>query len=118
SGTRVELFTRSGNTETPDDTWSNWSSAYTHADGTSITSPKARYLQWRTVMTGTKTETPVLTSVMTAYLQRNLRPTVRSLTVHPPGIVFQKPFSTGEPELAGFEDHWTPDRPPAAAARA
>jgi len=116
SGTRVELFTRSGNTETPDDTWSNWSSAYTHADGTSITSPKARYLQWRAVMSGTKPETPVLTSVMAAYLQRNLRPIVRSITVHPPGIVFQKPFSTGEPELAGFEDQWTPDRRLAQAA--
>jgi sugar lactone lactonase YvrE len=116
SGTRIELFTRSGNTETPDDTWSNWSSAYTRAEGTSITSPKARYLQWRAVMTGTKNETPVLTSVMAAYLQRNLRPIVRSITVHPPGIVFQKPFSTGEPELAGFEDQWTPDRRLAQAA--
>ena len=39
-----------------------------------------------------------------AYLQRNLRPQVRSITVHPPGIVFQKPFSTGDPDLAGFDD--------------
>ena len=33
SGSRIEVFTRSGNTETPDDTWSAWSSAYTNADG-------------------------------------------------------------------------------------
>jgi hypothetical protein len=32
------------------------------------------------------------------------------LTVHPPGIVFQKPFSNGEPDLAGFENQTTPDR--------
>jgi hypothetical protein len=115
SGSRVELFTRSGNTETPDDTWSAWSAAYTNADGSPITSPKARYLQWRAVLTG-RGDGPVLTSVTAAYLQRNLRPLVRSITVHPPGIVFQKPFTTGEPDLAGFDDQSTPDRKLAAAA--
>ncbi len=114
-GSRIELFTRAGNTETPDDTWSPWSAAYANADASSITSPKARYLQWRAVLTG-RGEGPVLTSVTAAYLQRNLRPQVRSITVHPPGIVFQKPFSTGDPELAGFEDQSTPERKLAAAA--
>jgi hypothetical protein len=116
-GDRIELFTRSGNTETPDDTWSTWSAAHTNAEGSSITSPKARYLQWKAVLTG-KGEGPVLTSVTAAYLQRNLRPQVRSITVHPPGIVFQKPFSTGDPELAGFDDQSTPERKLAAAASA
>ena len=117
SGTRVELFTRSGNTETPDDTWSAWSPAYANADGSPIRSPKARYLQWRAILTGSNA-TPVVTSVTAAYLQRNLRPQVRSVTIHPPGIVFQKPFSTGDPELAGFEDQSTPDRKLAAQASA
>jgi hypothetical protein len=112
---RIELFTRSGNTETPDETWSAWSAAYTNAEGSPITSPKTRYLQWRAVLTG-RGNSPVLTSVTAAYLQRNLRPQVRSVTVHPPGIVFQKPFSNGEPELAGFGDQTTPERTLAAAA--
>jgi sugar lactone lactonase YvrE len=115
AGSRIELYTRSGNTETPDDTWSVWSAAYSNAEGSGITSPKSRYLQWRAVLTG-KTDGPVLTSVTAAYLQRNLRPQVRSVTVHPPGIVFQKPFTTGEPDLAGFEDQSTPDRKLTAAA--
>jgi hypothetical protein len=115
AGSSVELFTRTGNTETPDDTWSVWSAAYTQSLGSTITSPKARYIQWRAVLTG-KTEGPVLTSVSAAYLQRNLRPQVRSITVHAPGIVFQKPFATGDPDLAGFEDQTTPDRKLAAAA--
>ena len=38
----------------------------------------------------------MLTSVTAAYLPRNLRPEVASITVHPPGTVFQRPFSTGE----------------------
>src|SRR5216117_1981391 len=79
-----------------------------------ITSPKARYLQWRAVLSGSG-EGPVLTSVTAAYLQRNLRPQVRTITLHAPGIVFQKPFSTGDPDLAGFEDQTTPDRKLAAA---
>jgi sugar lactone lactonase YvrE len=106
---QIEVFTRSGNTETPDETWSAWSSAYKTPEGATITSPKARYLQWRAVLTG-RGEGPVLTSIAAAYLQRNLRPVVRSITVHPPGIVFQKPFTSGEPELAGFDDQTTPDR--------
>ena len=108
SGSRIEVSTRSGNTDTPNDTWSPWSSPYSTAEGSPITSPKARYLQWRAVLTGSAT--PVLTSVTAAYLQRNLRPEVQSITVHPPGIVFQKPYSTGDPDLAGFEDQTTPDR--------
>jgi len=109
SGTKVEISTRSGNTETPDDTWSNWSAPYPAADGSPITSPKARFLQWRATLSG-RSQSPALTSVTAAYLQRNLRPVVHSITVHPPGIVFQKPFSTGDPDLAGFENQSTPDR--------
>src|SRR5262249_33601018 len=33
AGSKVEVFTRSGNTETPDDTWSAWSAAYTNSLG-------------------------------------------------------------------------------------
>ncbi|MGE3276210.1 MAG: hypothetical protein AB7O67_13945 [Vicinamibacterales bacterium] len=103
TGTRVELFTRSGNTRSPDETWSDWAGPYASADGSQISSPKARYLQWRAVLTGGD-QTPVLTSVTAAYLQRNVRPQVSSITVHPPGVVFQKPFSTGEAEIAGFSE--------------
>lgn len=101
-GTKVELFTRSGNTRVPDDAWSEWSEAYAAAEGSPITSPKARFLQWRAVLTGGEAS-PVLTSVSAAYLQRNVRPQVTSITVHPPGVVFQKPFSTGEAEIAGYD---------------
>jgi sugar lactone lactonase YvrE len=115
AGSQIEIHTRSGNTETPDDTWSAWSSPYTRQEGTPIASPKARFLQWRVVLTA-GTDSPVLTSVTAAYLQRNLRPQVRSITVHPPGIVFQKPYSTGDPELAGFDNQTTPERALSSAA--
>jgi len=112
-GSRVDLSTRSGNTGTPDETWSDWSPAYRDRDGSSMTSPRARYLQWRAVLTSGRGEAPILTSVTAAYLPRNLRPRVSSITVHPPGTVFQKPFPT-DPEIAGFEGD-APERGPGQA---
>jgi sugar lactone lactonase YvrE len=108
---QVEVFTRSGNTATPDETWSSWSKPYANPDGEQMTSPNARYLQWRVVLTAVGAESPVLTSVTSAYLARNLRPEVASITVHTPGIVFQRPFSTGEMEIAGFEENTSDGRP-------
>lgn len=107
----VNVFTRTGNTATPDETWSAWSKAYVNASGEPIVSPNARYLQWRAVLTANGASGPVLTSVTTAYLPRNLRPEIASITVHPPGTVFQRPFSTGEMEIAGFEDNTSDGRP-------
>ena len=54
-------------------------------------------------------QAPIITSVTAAYLPRNARPRVSTITIHPPGTVFQRPFPTGEPEIAGFEGE-TPDR--------
>jgi hypothetical protein len=105
NGGRIEIATRSGNTATPDDTWSAWSAPYGIAEGDQIVSPKARYLQWRAVLTaGDGDRSPALTSVGAAYLPRNLRPNVAAITVHAPGVVFQRPFTTGDSEIAGFDD--------------
>jgi hypothetical protein len=111
----IELYTRSGNTATPDETWSAWSPPYSVSQGEAISSPNARYLQWRAVLksTGGSSGGPVLTSVTAAYLPRNLRPVMSSITVHPPGVVFQRPFSTGDLEIAGFEENTSDGRSPA-----
>ena len=114
-GAKVEVFSRSGNTKTPDEAWSDWAGPYASPDGSPITSPKARYLQWRAVLTGTSAS-PVLTSVTAAFLPRNIRPQVTSITVHPPGVVFQKPFSSGETEIAGLEDDSADRRSGSSAA--
>ena len=104
AGSKVELFTRAGNTRTPDEAWSEWAGPYANGDGSPITSPKARYFQWRAVLTGSASASPTLTSVSSAYLPRNIRPQVVLITVHPPGVVFQKPFSSGETEIAGLDE--------------
>jgi hypothetical protein len=102
----VQISTRSGNTPVPDEAWSDWAGPYAQPGGDAITSPPARYLQWRAVLKRPQGPGPgpVLVSVSAAYLQRNLRPRVTSITVHPPGIVFQKPYPTGEPDIAGLGD--------------
>jgi hypothetical protein len=47
--------------------------------------------------------TPTVEAVTAAYLQRNLPPVVKSITVHPAGEGFQKPISvSGEPEILGL----------------
>jgi sugar lactone lactonase YvrE len=115
TGGRIEISTRSGNTRTPDETWSDWTTAYSDREGSPITSPRARYLQWRAVLIAARGESPYLTSVTAAYLPRNLRPRVTSITIHPPGTVFQRPFPV-DPEIAGFEGD-LPDRRAAAAGQ-
>ena len=109
AGTRLEVSTRSGNTRTPDETWSDWTPSYSTQEGSPIASPRARYLQWRAVLVGSPRDAPLLTSVTAAYLPRNIRPDVTSITINQPGTVYQRPFPTGDPEIAGFDGD-LPDR--------
>jgi sugar lactone lactonase YvrE len=116
SGTEVRLQTRSGNTSTPDTTWTDWSPAVTRAAGEPIRSERARFLQLKVTLAGRGGASPTLEAVEAAYQQQNLPPVVRSVTVHPPGEAFQKPISvSGEPEILGLEPDPLSDR--AAAQR-
>src|SRR5262249_43089701 len=84
AGTEIQIQPRSGNTATPDATWTDWSAPYAKSEGEAITSERARFLQVKVTLTGRSGATPVLDSMTAAYLPRNLRPTVQSITVHPP----------------------------------
>jgi hypothetical protein len=97
------LFTRSGNTEKPDDTWTDWAGPYDRSEGQAIQSPPARFVQWKVVL-GRGVAPSQITSVTVAYLPRNGRPVVSSLTVHPPGVVFARPFSSDDGAIAGLDD--------------
>ena len=101
--TEVNIFTRSGNTRIPDETWSEWLGPYLNPEGSTIRNSKSRYLQWKAVLIGNSKRSPLLTSVTTAYLQRNIRPRVSSVSIEPPGVVFQKPYPSGDPGIAGFD---------------
>ena len=99
----ILLSSRTGNTPNPDKTWSRWSGSYTQSDGSKISSPNARYIQWRAHLSRSE-DSPRLRSVVVAYLPRNLRPRITKLTVHPPGSVFQELFPSADPPLAGLSD--------------
>jgi hypothetical protein len=88
----LEISTRTGNTEKPDNSWSDWSAAYTTAAGQNVTSPRARYLQWRATFKrgSSPTSYDTLERVHIAYLQQNLRPQVVSITALPYGVALQK----------------------------
>lgn len=99
SGSRLTFATRSGNTSVPDDTWADWAPVDDDDGELRIKSPSARYLQWKVDLAGA----PIVDAVTLTYLPRNQRPRFSSVTVHPPGVVFQQPFGTQEPpDLAGF----------------
>jgi len=88
----IEMQTRSGNSERPDTTWSDWSAAYTDANGSQIASPKARFIQWRAVLrVGNRANAgdAKLEDVSLAYLPRNVAPEVLAISVLPPGIALQ-----------------------------
>ncbi len=101
----VSLFTRSGKTDKPDESWSDWSGPYANHSGDAIKSPQARYLQWKAVFNaGSAGAASSLTSVTIAYLSKNSHPTVSAITIHPPGTIFQKPYSGDDSAVAGLDD--------------
>lgn len=114
----LALRTRSGNTATPDSTWSDWSAPYTRSSGQPVASPKARFVQVEARLVDSGPSGPRLDSLALAFLQRNLRPQVTQVIVHPPGEGFQKPLSaSGEIEVLGL-DPPDPSDPREQAARA
>ncbi len=73
----IAFQTRSGNSARPDSTWSDWSARVTDPDRALISSPNARYIQWRAEFTAPAE----LDSVDIAYLPQNTPPVVRSILV-------------------------------------
>ncbi|MDB4974704.1 MAG: hypothetical protein JWN48_3045 [Myxococcaceae bacterium] len=84
----LRLSTRSGNTETPDDSWSAWS-ADLRGNGP-IKSPAARFLQLRALLAGDAE----LYAVEAYYLPQNLAAHVRNVRAKPTKIEEGKPRST------------------------
>jgi hypothetical protein len=88
----VELQSRTGNGERPDATWSDWSAAYRNPDGNQISSPRARFIQWRATLraSGTPSAPSWVEDVSVAYLPRNVAPEVLSITALPIGVGLQQ----------------------------
>jgi hypothetical protein len=81
AGCKLVFRTRSGNSARPDRTWSDWSGPLTDSTSARISSPNARFIQWKVEMSGTGGATPLLNSITLAYLPQNSPPVVKSISV-------------------------------------
>jgi len=76
----------SGNTRTPDATWSPWSAASTAPDG-AIDAPPGRYVQWKLTMPKPAPNISV-DAVTVAFINRNVAPVIDNVVVQDPAIVY------------------------------
>jgi hypothetical protein len=99
NGGQVAVATRSGNLDSPRKNWSPWSAPIADPKGGRISSPPARFAQWRATLTaGAAGASPELDSVDVAYLPKNVEPRVDQIDMTPPNYKFPAPssFSLGQ----------------------
>ena len=84
----LRFETRSGNLDRPTQMWSAWAGL----NEGRVTSPAARFLQWRAVLSGGQQNGPSFSQVDVAYLPRNLAPRVDVVEATP--INFRFPASS------------------------
>jgi hypothetical protein len=90
SGASIQLQSRSGNTNEPNATWSEWSPLYNKTEE-QVLSPKARFLQARILFrTQTGKSSPVFDRLTVFYLQANVAPSISRLEFLRPNEVFLK----------------------------
>jgi hypothetical protein len=92
-GARVVVSTRSGNLDRPAQNWSAWSQSITSSDGARISSPPARFLQWKATLYANGGASPELESVEAAYLPKNVAPKVETIEITPVNYKFPAPSS-------------------------
>ena len=103
-GSNARLQTRTGNSARPDKTWSDWSVAATDPRKSVVSSPNARYVQWRAELTGTTSGPQAgVENVSISYLPQNTPPNLRSISVTTqanPGAA--KPTAQGTSSTAAY----------------
>lgn len=100
-GSAANVETRTGNSQEPDDTWSDWMAAAADA---AIPSPAARFLQWRAILRSDGNSSPELVSLEAAYLPVNLAPRVTDVTLHTPGLAFEELLNSSAPRVQGMQN--------------
>ena len=111
----LELETRSGATEKPDDSWSNWSTPLT-APG-KVTSPAARYVQIRARWKG---QASILRNVTLAFVTDNLRAVVMDVSVPSKGALSSGIVASGTDvptKSTSIKLTWKVDNPDSDALR-
>ena len=92
NGGRIALTARSGNLDRPQKNWSAWSAPIVDPEGGRVTSPPARFLQWKaTLSAGPGNKSPWLDSVDAAYLRQNVAPRIEQVEITPYNYRFPAP---------------------------
>ena len=83
-GGNIALETRSGNLNNPESNWSPWSEVPLSETGGAISSPPARFLQYRLTLSRSQDgESPDLSAIDIAYLPKNIAPRVLQVDIAP-----------------------------------
>lgn len=82
----VAIAFRSGNTKTPDSTWSNWSMPSSNPDG-NVDVPPGRYIQWKMTMPKPSTAMAVH-GVTVGFINRNVAPVIDAIAIADPAVVY------------------------------
>jgi hypothetical protein len=81
-GASISVATRTGNSEKPDKTWSDWSRESSSSGGERIQSPPSRFIQIRATLASSAPEkTPRIREIKVPYLAFNMPPVVTKLTL-------------------------------------
>ena len=91
NGGQVAVATRTGNLDEPQKNWSPWSAVVTTPKGGPVSSPPARFVQWKATLQGDGSRSPELESVDVAYLPKNVEPRIDDLEITPPNYRFPPP---------------------------
>ncbi len=92
NGGQIAIATRSGNLDQPQKNWSAWSAAITSPKGGRVTSPAARFVQWKAAFRADSAgHSPELESVDVAYLPKNVEPRVDEVEITPANYRFPPP---------------------------
>jgi hypothetical protein len=82
----VAIAFRTGNTRTPDATWSAWSAPSTDTSG-NVQAPPGRYIQWKLTMPRPSADVTI-DGVTIAFMNRNVAPVIDAVAVQDPAVVF------------------------------
>jgi WD40 repeat protein len=86
AGGHVAIAFRSGNTRTPDATWSPWGATTAAPEG-SVDAPPGRYVQWRLTLPAPAADVAV-DNVVVSFMNRNMAPVIDGVAVQDPAVVF------------------------------
>jgi hypothetical protein len=105
-GTSLTLSSRSGNVKEPDEKgWSNWTPEVSAEEYLPITSPSARFLQYRLTFNSKDGDvTPAVNDVTVAYQIPNLPPQVKSIKLAASGDADQANQQGVQPAAPGAND--------------